>query len=52
VSGVPDEKQMNRLKKGVVLEDGRARAVFILLLSQGRRTAGFGLSWPRAETIW
>ena len=42
VSGVPDEKQLNRLKKGVVLEDGRARAVFILLLSQGEKN-----SWVR-----
>lgn len=42
VSGVPDEKQLNRLKKGVVLEDGRARAVFILVLSQGEKN-----SWVR-----
>jgi 23S rRNA pseudouridine2605 synthase len=42
VSGVPDERQLNRLKKGIVLEDGRARAVFILLLRQGEKN-----SWVR-----
>ena len=42
VSGVPDEKQLNRLKRGIVLEDGRARAVFILLLGQGEKN-----SWVR-----
>ncbi|OGP54947.1 MAG: hypothetical protein A2162_08290 [Deltaproteobacteria bacterium RBG_13_52_11b] len=42
VSGVPDEKKLNQLKRGVVLEDGRARAVFVLLLRHGGKN-----SWVR-----
>jgi 23S rRNA pseudouridine2605 synthase len=42
VSGAPDEKKLNRLKKGVVLEDGRAKAVYILVLQQGEKN-----SWVR-----
>jgi 23S rRNA pseudouridine2605 synthase len=42
VSGVPDEKKLDRLKRGVVLEDGRARAVFVLLLGHGGKN-----SWVR-----
>jgi len=42
VSGIPDDKKLNRLKRGVVLEDGRAKAVFILTLRQGEKN-----SWVR-----
>ncbi|MBP1708755.1 MAG: rluB [Deltaproteobacteria bacterium] len=42
ISGVPDEKKLNRLKKGIVLEDGRAKAVFLLLLHPGEKN-----SWVR-----
>ena len=42
VSGVPDDKTLNRLKKGVSLEDGQARAVSVLILRQGEKN-----SWVR-----
>jgi 23S rRNA pseudouridine2605 synthase len=42
VSGIPEAKTLDRLKRGVVLEDGRARAVFILLLHHGEKN-----SWVR-----
>jgi len=34
ITGVPDEKALNRLKRGVMLEDGRARVVSCLVLSE------------------
>lgn len=43
VSGVPGERELNRLKRGVMLEDGRARAASILVLRQG----GEKNSWVR-----
>jgi len=42
VSGIPDEKKLGRLKRGIMLEDGRARAVFIFVLHQGEKN-----SWIR-----
>lgn len=42
VSGVPDEKKLNRLIRGVVLEDGRARADSVLVLRHGEKN-----SWVR-----
>ena len=37
ITGVPDEKKLVRLKKGVVLEDGKARAVSSHILRQGEK---------------
>jgi pseudouridine synthase len=42
VAGVPDEKKMARLKRGIMLEDGRARVLSSLILRQGERN-----SWVR-----
>ena len=42
VSGTPDEKKVSRLKRGILLEDGRAKAVYILVLQQGEKN-----SWVR-----
>lgn len=42
VAGVPDEKKMVRLKKGIMLEDGRAKVVSSLILRQGEKN-----SWVR-----
>ena len=37
ITGVPDEKKLARLKNGVVLEDGKARAVSSDILRQGEK---------------
>ena len=42
ITGVPDEKKMMRLKKGVVLEDGKAKAVSSYILRHGEKN-----SWIR-----
>jgi len=42
VTGVPDEKKLARLKKGVILEDGEARAVSCSLMRQREKN-----SWVR-----
>ena len=42
VGGVPDEKKLIRLKKGVVLEDGEARVVSFSILRRGEKN-----SWIR-----
>lgn len=42
VGGVPDEKKLTRLKRGVVLEDGRAKADSLAILRQGEKN-----SWIR-----
>jgi len=42
VVGIPDEKKMARLKRGVMLEDGKARVVSSLILQQGEKN-----SWVR-----
>jgi pseudouridine synthase len=42
VEGVPDEKKLTQLKRGVMLEDGRARVVFFRLLRQREKN-----SWLR-----
>ncbi len=42
VEGVPDEKKLTQLKKGVMLEDGRARMVSSHILRQGEKN-----SWLR-----
>jgi len=42
VMGVPEEKEFERLKRGVILEDGRARAVSCGLLSHKEKN-----SWVR-----
>ncbi len=34
VIGVPEEKDLNRLQRGVMLEDGRARVVSCLVISE------------------
>ncbi len=39
VVGVPEEKQLSRLKRGVMLEDGRARVVSCLLLRQKEKNS-------------
>ena len=42
VIGVPDEKELTRLKRGVVLEDGRAKVVSCLVISEKEKH-----SWVR-----
>jgi pseudouridine synthase len=42
VAGVPDEKKLTRLKRGVMLDDGRARAISCSLLGQREKN-----SWVR-----
>ncbi len=42
VAGVPDEKKMTQLKRGIMLEDGRARVVSSLILRRGEKN-----SWVR-----
>jgi 23S rRNA pseudouridine2605 synthase len=42
VIGVPDEKKLNRLRRGVMLEDGRARVVSCLVISEKEKH-----SWVR-----
>ena len=42
VKGVPEERELSRLKKGVMLEDGKARAVSINILRGGEKN-----SWAR-----
>ena len=42
VGGVPDEKKLTRLKRGVTLEDGRTRAVSLAILRQREKN-----SWIR-----
>lgn len=42
VVGVPEEKDLSRLERGVILEDGKARAVSSSLLRQGEKN-----SWVR-----
>jgi len=42
VTGVPDEKELNRLKRGVMLEDGEAQAVSCSLVRQREKN-----SWVR-----
>lgn len=42
VKGVPEERELSRLKKGVTLEDGKARAVSINILRGGEKN-----SWAR-----
>ena len=42
VIGVPEEKDLNRLKKGVMLDDGKAKAVSCLVISQKEKH-----SWVR-----
>ena len=42
LSGVPDEKKLNRLKRGITLEDGRAKAAFVSLLRETEKN-----SWVR-----
>jgi 23S rRNA pseudouridine2605 synthase len=42
VIGVPEEKELNRLKRGVMLEDGRARVVSCLVVSKKEKH-----SWVR-----
>jgi 23S rRNA pseudouridine2605 synthase len=42
VKGAPEEKAINRLKKGIGLEDGKARAVSIHILREGEKN-----SWVR-----
>lgn len=42
VIGVPDEKKLNRLRRGVMLEDGRARVFSCLVISQKEKH-----SWVR-----
>jgi pseudouridine synthase len=42
VTGVPEEKKLTRLKMGVMLEDGRAKALSSTLLRQGEKN-----SWVR-----
>ncbi len=42
VSGVPEEKGLNRLKRGIQLEDGRARALSIRMMQQTKKN-----SWIR-----
>ncbi|HUL38538.1 MAG TPA: pseudouridine synthase [Thermodesulfobacteriota bacterium] len=42
VAGVPDEKKLTRLRRGVTLDDGRARAVSCSLLGQREKN-----SWVR-----
>ncbi len=42
VAGVPEEKKLNRLKRGVILEDGEARAVSCSLVRQREKN-----SWVR-----
>ena len=42
VSGIPDEKKLSQLKRGVTLEDGKAKAASLFLLRQGEKN-----SWVR-----
>ena len=42
VRGVPDEKKLTRLKRGLMLEDGMARVVSLQMLQQGEKN-----SWVR-----
>jgi pseudouridine synthase len=42
VGGVPDEKKLARLKRGVMLEDGKGRVVSSYILRQGEKN-----SWVR-----
>ena len=42
VGGVPDEKELTRLKRGVMLEDGKGRVVSSYILRQGEKN-----SWVR-----
>ena len=42
VRGVPDEKKLTRLKRGVMLEDGKAKVVSSYILQQGEKN-----SWVR-----
>jgi len=42
VGGVPDEKKLTRLKRGVTLEDGKAKAVSLTILRQREKN-----SWIR-----
>jgi 23S rRNA pseudouridine2605 synthase len=42
VRGVPDEKKLTRLKRGLMLEDGKARVVSSYILQQGKKN-----SWVR-----
>jgi len=42
VAGVPEEKKLMRLRRGVMLEDGEARAVSCTLIRQGEKN-----SWVR-----
>ena len=42
VAGVPEEKKLNRLRRGVMLEDGKARAVSCSLIRQREKN-----SWVR-----
>lgn len=42
VTGVPEEKKLMRLKKGVTLEDGEAKAISCKLIRQGEKN-----SWVR-----
>jgi 23S rRNA pseudouridine2605 synthase len=39
VRGVPDEKELTRLKKGVMLEDGKAKVVSSCILQQGEKNS-------------
>lgn len=42
ISDIPDPKKLNRLKRGITLEDGRARAVYVVILHEGEKN-----SWVR-----
>jgi pseudouridine synthase len=42
VRGVPDEKKLTRLKRGIMLEDGKAKVVSSYVLQQGEKN-----SWVR-----
>ena len=39
VGGVPDEKKLTRLKRGIMLEDGKAKAVSIRILHQREKNS-------------